>query len=249
MSTNLSISIKDFNDFKSACNHFDIEINNNQLNLFKKYYETLLEWNKKINLISRKEENILERHFLDSILFLPEINNVIARRCEAPTKQSPDDLRNEIASVASLPRNDKIDVLDIGSGGGFPAIPLAIMKPKWKFTLCESIKKKANFLEYLVKELNLTNVEIINARVETLRATSLHKNKFDFITARAVARLDVLIKYSLPLLKKGGYLLAYKAKDIDEEIKKCKGEVISPLLKIFEKEVNGVVRKLIVLQM
>ena len=138
--------------------------------------------------------------------------------------------------------NQTPTALDIGSGGGFPGIPLAIMKPKWKFTLCESIKKKANFLEYLVKELNLTNVEIINARVETLHATSLHKNKFDFVTARAVAKLDVLIKHSLPLLKKGGYLLAYKAKDIDDEIK----NVTLPL-QILSKEINGVERKLVVL--
>ena len=214
MPTNLSISIKDFNDFKSACNYFGIEINNNQLELFKKYYEILLDWNKKINLISRKEENILEKHFLDSILFLPEIEGLIN---QTPT------------------------ALDIGSGGGFPGIPLAIMKPKWKFTLCESIKKKANFLEYLVKELNLTNVEIINARVEACHGMPLLQ-KFDFITARAVAKLDVLIKHSLPLLKKGGYLLAYKAKDIDDEIK----NVTLPL-QILSKEINGVERKLVVL--
>ena len=231
MPTNLSISIKDFNDFKSACNYFGIEINNNQLELFKKYYEILLDWNEKINLISRKEQNILEKHFLDSVLFLPEIEKL-------PIRHLTFDIRH---------------FLDIGSGGGFPGIPLAIMKPEWKFTLCESIKKKTNFLEHLVKELNLTNVEIIHARVETLhvahkvseprpqsgRATS---QKYDFVTARAVARLDVLIKYALPLLKKGGYLLAYKSKDIDDEIK----NVTLPL-QILSKEINGVERKLVVL--
>ena len=131
-----------------------------------------------------------------------------------------------------------VNVLDIGSGGGFPAIPLAIMKPEWHFTLCESIKKKTNFLNCLVKELELKNVQIINSRVETLRAMY-----FDLITTRAVAKLDVLINYSLPLLKKDGYLLAYKAKDIDNEIKN-----ITLPLKIFSKEINGVERKLVIIQ-
>ena len=220
------------NDFKNLRNVTEsyIDINDEQMDLFERFYKILIEWNKKINLISRKEENILEKHFLDSILFLPEIDEVIARSHEVATKQS-----------------HKIDVFDIGSGGGFPAIPLAIMKPEWQFTLCESIKKKAKFLNVLIKELGCEkNVRVINARVETLHATSLQK--YDFVTARAVAKLDELIKYSLPLLKKDGHLIAYKAKDIDEEIKDA-GKLIEKNklnLKILSKEVNGVERKLVV---
>ena len=225
----LSIQIKDFDNFQTACKHFGIEINNNQLELFKRYHEILIEWNKKINLISRKEENILEKHFLDSILFLPEIEALY--RCwsgPAPT----------------------VNILDIGSGGGFPGIPLAIMKPEWNFTLCESITKKAKFLNHIVKELNLErNIKIINARVETLRATSL-RQQFDFITARAIAKLDELIKYSLPLLKKDGCLLAYKAKDIDDEIKNTEPLIKrnNLKLKILSKEINDVERKLIIVE-
>ncbi|MBI2995442.1 MAG: 16S rRNA (guanine(527)-N(7))-methyltransferase RsmG [Candidatus Melainabacteria bacterium] len=207
--------IETFGDFKNACNNFGIEINNNQLDLFKKYYEILIEWNKKINLISRKQEDfILEKHFLDSIIFLPESEDL----CRGVLQYAP-------------------TVLDIGSGGGFPAIPLAIMKVDWHFTLCESIRKKTIFLTHLVKELGLKNVEIVNDRIETLHATSLHK--FDLITARAVAKLDKLIKYSLPLLKKGGYLIAYKSKNL-EEIKNVKKQ-------IFTKEINGIIRKLVVI--
>ncbi len=215
-----------FEDFHSTAKAFGIEINNNQLELLKKYHKVLSEWNEKINLISRKEENILERHFLDSILFLPEIEAL--SRCwsqPAPT----------------------INILDIGSGGGFPGIPLAIMKPEWNFTLCESITKKARFLNILTDELVLNNVHVSNARVETLQATSHHK--FDFITVRAVAKLDELIKYSLPLLKKGGYLLAYKAKEIDEEINSTKPLIKKHNLKlqIFSKESNKIERKLVVI--
>ena len=181
----------------------------------------MLDWNKKINLISRREENILEKHFLDSILFLPEIESLIN---QTPT------------------------IFDIGSGGGFPAIPLAIMKPKWHFTLCESIKKKADFLNHLIEELELKNAEIINARVETCHGMSL-RNKNDFVTARAVGKLDELIKYAIPLLKKGGCLIAYKSIDIEDEIKNAKKliEKNKLKLKIFSKEINGVKRNLVVL--
>lgn len=193
--------------------------------MFEKYYKTLLEWNKKINLISRKEENIIERHFLDSILFLPEFENLIR----------------------TFPSHTPISMLDIGSGGGFPAIPLAIMKPEWTFTLCESIKKKAGFLIHLIDELNIKNhVTVINNRIESLHSTN-QKQKYNFITARAVTKLDELIKYSLPLLKKEGYLLAYKAKDIDDELKTAEHLIKKNNLtvRIFEKDLNGVGRKIV----
>lgn len=140
-------------------------------------------------------------------------------------------------------------ILDIGSGGGFPAIPLAIMKPDWEFTLCESIKKKVSFLESLVKELNLNNVKIINTRVETLHATSQHKNKYDLVTVRAVAKLSKLIKYSIPLLKPKGFLTAYKAKDIEDELKEAEKIVEKNKLelKVYSKNLNGIERKLVVL--
>lgn len=217
----LTSSIKNFDDFSSTCNHFGIEVNNNQLELFKKYHDFLSDWNKKINLISRKEENILERHFLDSILFLPEFKSLETYNLKPTT------------------------ILDIGSGGGFPAIPLAIMKPEWTFTLCESIKKKSTFLTHLIEKLNISNhVTVINNRVESLHSTN---QKYNFITARAVTKLDELVKYSLPLLKKEGYLLAYKAKDIDDELKNIEELIKKRNLKvqIFEKDLNGVGRKIV----
>ncbi len=223
-----------FKDFKSLAKSYKIEINNNQLMLFGRYHEILIEWNKKINLISRKgEDSIIEKHFLDSILFLPEIENLCT-------------------GVLQYTRT----IFDIGSGGGFPAIPLSIMKPEWEFILCESITKKANFLTHLVKELGLEKqIEIINDRVESIASkgrfkTCLNKTEYDLVTARAIAKLDKLIKYALPILKKGGYLIAYKAKGIDDEIKNAE-ELIKKNnleLKIFSKELNGVERKLVIIQ-
>jgi len=140
-------------------------------------------------------------------------------------------------------------VFDIGSGGGFPGIPLALIKPEWDFTLCESTTKKANFLNHLVKELDLKNVKIINARAETCHGMS-PQTKYNFVTARAIDKLDVLLKYALPLLKKDGHLIAYKAKDIDEEIKHIEKiiEKNKLTLKIFSKTMNDVERKLVVIR-
>ena len=194
-----------------------------------------MDWNKRINLISRKgEDSIIEKHFLDSVLFLPEMGNLCTGVLSA---------KGRPASGGQYART----ILDIGSGGGFPAIPLAIMKPEWKFTLCESIKKKVDFLIHLVKELNLENVQIVNDRVRACRGMPQQGNKYDIVTARAVAKLDELIKYALPLLQKDGHLIAYKAKDIDDEIENAKKIIDKNNLKleIFSKEVNGVKRKLV----
>jgi len=211
--------LKNINDFKNVTESYNISISESQLNQFQKYHDFLIEWNKMINLISRQNattETILERHFLDSIVFLPEIEGLIK---ENPT------------------------ILDIGSGAGFPAIPLAIMKPNWNFTLSEATLKKANFLNELIKHLDLKNARVENKRAEEI------KNKYDFTTARAVAKIDELIKYSLPILKKGGSLLALKGPAYEEELKSAKDLIKSKKLKveIFSKEVNGFSKKLVVL--
>ena len=224
------IKLQNFEDFYSTCINFGIEINNNQLDLFKKYYEVLIEWNKKINLISRGSlqqsptinDPILEKHFLDSIVFLPEIK--------------------EFLLTSSF---------DIGSGAGFPAIPLVIMKSDLEVTLCESTRKKTDFLNNLVSELNLgKKVKIINDRVENINKKNEYKNKFNFVTARAVAKLDELVKYALPLLKENGCLLAYKARNIDDEIKTIEKIMTKHnlQLKIFSKEINDVIRQLVIIQ-
>lgn len=229
-------TLKDISDFQAIAKDYGIQINDSQLLLFQKYHDFLLEWNEKINLISRQNANtetILERHFLDSIIFLPEISDLTRSTINDP----------------------RFTVLDIGSGAGFPAVPLAIMKPEWSFTLCESITKKANFLSELIRFLELANVSVRNNRVEDVRAlhaTTQHATpqQYDLITARAVAKLDELIKYSLPLLKKGGSLLAFKGPSYEEELKNAKGFIDSKKLKVevLSKEVNGFSKKLVILK-
>lgn len=181
-----------------------------------------------LNDEEKRDNFIIERNFLDSIIFLPEIDTILQKK--------------------SL-QTSHVRICDIGSGGGFPAIPLAIMKPEWDFTLCESIGKKCDFLNSLVQNLKLQNIKILNNRIENLNKEKNYKHKYNFITSRAVAKLDEVIKYSLPLINPNGYIVAYKAKDINEEI-----NIIKPLinknnlnLKVFSKVINDVERKLVCL--
>ena len=164
---------------------------------------------------------ILERNFLDSIVFLPEMSTY----------------PRDVARKAST------DVIDIGSGAGFPGIPLAILSPKWNFTLCDSTTKKTIFLNELINELNLRNVKIVNDRVENI------KSKFDIVTSRALADLKTIINYSLPVLKKDGFIAAYKSNNISDELEGTK-EIMKKkklILKTISKNYNGVERVMVLI--
>ena len=178
---------------KTAFNKMLIEkyqkINNNQLEMFYKYMQLLLEWNKKINLTAITEEDeIILKHFVDSLTVLKYINE-----------------------------NDKI--IDVGTGAGFPGIPIAIMMPNAKITLLDSLNKRINFLNEVIKELGLKNVETIHARSEDCGKDMLYREKFDISIARAVANLSTLSEYLLPFVKLGGKVICMKGSEIDEELK------------------------------
>lgn len=151
---------------------------------YKKYF---LEENSKLNLISKKEEQYLfEKHIYDSLgikLFFEKYNFV--------------------------PKT----LLDIGTGGGFPSVPIAIEYPEISVTGIDSIQKKINAVQSLKNTLNIQNLNLIRGRVEELKNSS-----FDVITSRAVAKIETLIKYAYPLLKKDGYIILYKSKTAEDEI-------------------------------
>jgi len=115
-------------------------------------------------------------------------------------------------------------LIDIGSGGGFPALPIKIIRPSLKITLVDATEKKCEFLKTVVKELGLSDVEVVYGRAEDLAKNELYREKFDICTARAVARLNVLSEYCIPFIKKGGIFVAYKG-DADEEIKEAEKAV------------------------
>jgi 16S rRNA (guanine527-N7)-methyltransferase len=160
------------------------------LDLEVKYNQLLMEWNNKVNLVSRKKENIFDL-IDDSRLFLDY-----------------------------LPEDKTSNVLDLGTGGGIPGVVLAIHRPKMRFVLVDSIRKKTNALQNIVNELCLKNVKVICIRAEELGKDNEYKKKFDFVIARSVAPLQDLAKWSKDLVKPRGKLIALKGKDIKEELDK-----------------------------
>jgi len=164
----------------------EYELTDYQLNQFKIYYEFLIEYNKKVNLtrITEKDE-VYIKHFLDSII---------------PIKQ--------------VDFNKIYKIIDMGSGAGFPGIPLKILYPHLEVLLVDARKKKLIFLDQLIEKLKLTNTKTLHERLEKIQI----KDYFDLATARALSSIEETIKYAYPLIKKGGYILSYKSLRFEEEL-------------------------------
>lgn len=113
---------------------------------------------------------------------------------------------------------DGATLCDVGAGAGFPSIPLKILKPGLKVTIVDSLQKRLNFLKDLISELGLTDVELVHGRAEDVGQNKLYRERFDIVTARAVARMSVLSEYCLPLVKKGGYFVALKGPKAEDEL-------------------------------
>ena len=116
-------------------------------------------------------------------------------------------------------------ILDVGTGAGFPAVPLKIFRPQIKFTLIDSLNKRVEFLKRVVAELNLDGVEIFHGRAEELSRQKIFREQFDAVTARAVARLNVLAEYCLPFVKVGGVFVALKGKNFREELDEARAAI------------------------
>jgi len=161
---------------------FNIHLSGRQLMALSTYEKELLDWNQKFNLTAiRDTESIRTKHFLDSF------SCVLALKASAPNH-----------------------LIDVGTGAGFPGIPLKILYPNLKLTLVESVGKKAMFCQHLVSVLGLEHVEVVQARAEDLGQYSQHREKYEWAVARAVANLNVLSEYLLPLVKVGGRMLTQK---------------------------------------
>lgn len=175
------------NSFIEELKLIGINIDTEQLKKLNKYYELLIEWNKKINLTAITEKDqVYLKHFYDSLT----LNKII-------------DLKKENS------------ICDIGTGAGFPGIVLKIVFPNLKVTLVDSLKKRIDFLNLIIKELELENIIAIHTRSEEFALTN--REKFDFVTARAVAPLNILLEYSIPMVKKNKYFIAMKGNIEKEE--------------------------------
>ena len=166
-----------------------IELSEKALNDFETYKKLLLEWNEKINLTAiTDEEGIAIKHFADSISVLPLIDK------------------------------SNVSMIDVGTGAGFPGIPIKIARNDIKVTLLDSLNKRINFLEEVKKELKLDSVECVHSRAEDGGRNSLYREKFDLCVSRAVARLNVLCEYCMPFVAVGGYFISLKGPDVTEEL-------------------------------
>ncbi len=199
----------DYNEFSEKLinigKKIDIDIKEEQAVKFYNYMELLLEWNKKMNLTA-----------------ITEPNEVILKH-----------FIDSITVEKFINKNAKM--IDIGTGAGFPGIPLSIVREDLKITLMDSLNKRIMFLDEVIKKNQLLNVDTVHSRAEELARNKNFRGEFDVATSRAVASLNVLLEYMIPFVRVGGYCICMKGSNIDEEIKnsekalnllKCKIEKI-----------------------
>ncbi len=177
-----------------------------QLDQFQLYYDTLVDWNSRMNLTAITDYELVQvRHFLDSLTVGAALLG---------------ELRERTPGIEAPPQGFR--VIDIGTGAGFPGVPLKVLWPQVSLTLNDSIGKKTTFLQELASTLGLSGVEVVTARAEELGQDKRHRQRYDLVTARAVSALPVLCEYCLPLAKVGGRLLAPKKGDISQELSEGK---------------------------
>ncbi|RXT08892.1 16S rRNA (guanine(527)-N(7))-methyltransferase RsmG [Ammoniphilus sp. CFH 90114] len=165
-----------------------------QMGQFEKYYTMLVEWNEKINLTAITEKgDVYEKHFFDSI------------------------------SASFFFDFSKVETLiDIGAGAGFPSLPIKIIYPHLRVTIVDSLNKRITFLQQLAQELGLQDVACVHGRAEELGINPQYRDRFDVVTARAVARLNILSEFCLPFAKAGGVFLVLKGADASNELDEAK---------------------------
>ncbi|MCM3239621.1 16S rRNA (guanine(527)-N(7))-methyltransferase RsmG [Heyndrickxia oleronia] len=184
-----------------------ISLSSKQLQQFERYFELLVEWNEKMNLTAITEKNdVYLKHFFDSITASFYVNF-----------------------------NEPLKICDVGAGAGFPSIPLKICFPEIKVTIVDSLQKRISFLDNLSKELELKDTFFYHDRAETFAQKSEHREQYDLVTARAVARMSVLSELCIPLVKQNGLFVAMKAANANEEL-----QAASKALKLLGAEVEAI---------
>jgi 16S rRNA (guanine527-N7)-methyltransferase len=186
-----------------------LHLTTGHLRAFQAYYQELSVWNRKFNLTTVTAcEEVQVKHFLDSLTCLLAL----------PVPGAPGSER--LPSVVPLSTQEApLLCIDVGSGAGFPGLPVKIMRPTLHMTLLDSSKKKVGFLQHLVRRLGLDGVEPLWARAEEVGQDAHHRERYDVVLARAVADLAVLVEYCLPLCRKGGCYIAQKGSRIEAEVK------------------------------
>lgn len=173
---------------RAAVAEYGITLSDGQCDNFLLYGDLLREWNEKINLTAiTKEEDVIIKHFADSLSLQPY-----------------------------LPAEKSFSLIDVGTGAGFPGIPLKIVNPSMQLTLLDSLDKRIQFLKHVLSSVGAEGYTCLHSRAEDAGKNALYREQFDICTARAVAKLPVLLEYCLPFVRVGGMFLAMKGSDLEE---------------------------------
>lgn len=182
--------------FQKDLKEFDIYLDKMQMDQFLQYYELLIEWNSFMNLTAITEfSEVVKKHYVDSLSIVKAIPDLSEK---------------------------KYSLIDIGTGAGFPGIPLKIIFPDLKITLLDSLNKRIVFLDKVISSLNLNGIEAIHGRAEDLAKPGGLRESYDICVSRAVANLATLSEYCIPFIKKKGYFIAYKSENSLEEFESAK---------------------------
>lgn len=219
--------------FQKKCEVFGIHLSEEQIEKFMDYYELLTEWNSFMNLTAITDfDEVVLKHFVDSLaiyradvfrraLKLPDytVSDIKLSDRKLPDRKRSDEIDFLTREGSSKNLNiSEISLIDVGTGAGFPGIPLKIVFENMRITLLDSLNKRVNFLNTVMEKLDLKNVKAVHGRAEDFARQPDYREQYDFCVSRAVANLSTLSELCIPFLKRDGYFISYKSEKVREEL-------------------------------